>query len=154
MFTPAERALAVLALDRLDMTEQALQRADTLSGGQQQRVAIARGLTQEPGILLADEPIASLDPRNAARVMEAIRSINTEDGITVICNLHSVDTAKMYCDRIIGMVTGRTVFDGAPADLSTEKIRQIYGADGEGEDIDVTITSTDLGAITETATVE
>ena len=154
MFTPAERALAVLALDRLDLTEQALQRADTLSGGQQQRVAIARGLTQEPGILLADEPIASLDPRNAVRVMEAIRSINTEDGITVICNLHSVDTAKMYCDRIIGMVTGRTVFDGAPADLSTEKIRQIYGADGEGEDIDVTITSTDLGTITETATVE
>ncbi len=152
MFTPAERALAVLALNRLDMAEQALQRADTLSGGQQQRVAIARALTQEPDILLADEPIASLDPRNAARVMEALRSINTEDGITVICNLHTVDTAKMYCDRIIGMVTGRMVFDGAPAELSTKKIREIYGVDGEDEDIDVTITSTDLRAIAETAT--
>lgn len=154
MFTPAERALAVMALDRLDMIQQGLQRADTLSGGQQQRVAIARALTQEPGIVLADEPIASLDPRNAALVMDALRSINTEDGITVICNLHTVDTARMYCDRIIGMVTGQMVFDGPPAELSTEKIREIYGVDGEGEDIDITVTSTDLEAITEIGTTE
>ena len=125
-----------------------------MSGGQQQRVAIARALTQEPGIVLADEPIASLDPRNAALVMDALRSINTEDGITVICNLHTVDTAKMYCDRIIGMVTGKMVFDGPPAELSIEKIREIYGVDGEDEDIDVTVTSTDLEAITETSTAE
>jgi len=154
MFTPAERTLAVMALDRLDMIQQGLQRSDTLSGGQQQRVAIARALTQEPGIVLADEPIASLDPRNAALVMDALRSINTEDGITVICNLHTVDTAKMYCDRIIGMVTGKMVFDGPPAELSIEKIREIYGVDGEDEDIDVTVTSTDLEAITETSTAE
>ena len=154
MFTPAERALAILALDRLDITSQALQRADTLSGGQQQRVAIARALTQEPKILLADEPIASLDPRNAALVMDALRSINDEDGITVICNLHTVGTARIYCDRIIGMVMGKIVFDGKPGELSPEKIREIYGADGEGEDIDIDIdiTSTDLDKVTEAAT--
>ena len=105
-------------------------------------------------MVLADEPIASLDPRNAAMVMDALRSINTEDGITVICNLHTVDTAKMYCDRIIGMVSGQMVFDGPPAELSTDKIREIYGVDGEDEDINVTVTSTDLNAITETATPE
>jgi len=154
MFTSTERALAVMALDRLDMIQQGLQRADTLSGGQQQRVAIARALTQEPRIVLADEPIASLDPRNATLVMDALRSINTEDGITVICNLHTVDTARMYCDRIIGMVTGRIVFDGPPAQLSTEKIREIYGVDGVDEDIDVTVTSTDLESMTESAIAE
>ena len=154
MFTPAERALAVMALDRLDMIQQGLQRADTLSGGQQQRVAIARALTQEPGIVLADEPIASLDPRNAALVMDALRSINTEDGITVICNLHTVDTARTYCDRIIGMVTGRIVFDGPPTELSTEKIREIYGVDGKGEDIDINVTSTDLETISAKAATE
>lgn len=152
MFTPAERALAVLALDRLDITDQALQRADTLSGGQQQRVAIARALTQEPEILLADEPIASLDPRNAARVMDALHSINKEDGITVVCNLHTVDTARMYCERVIGMVMGKIVFDGKPAELSTELIREIYGVGPEGEDIDINITSTDLDTVTEAAT--
>ena len=149
MFTVADRALAVMALDRLDMIEQALQRADTLSGGQQQRVAIARALTQQPGILLADEPIASLDPRNAARVMDALRRINGEDGITVICNLHTVDTARSYCDRIIGMVHGRVVFDGEPSALTMEKIREIYGVDTEDEAFDVGVTSTGLETIDE-----
>ena len=150
MFSPAERAFAIRSLDRLDVTDQALQRADTLSGGQQQRVAIARALTQEPEILLADEPIASLDPRNAARVMDALRSINKEDGITVICNLHTVDTARMYCDRIIGMVMGKCVFDGKPDELSPDKIREIYGVDSAGEDIDIdiNITSIDLDTAT------
>ena len=154
MFTPAERALAILALDRLDITDQALQRADTLSGGQQQRVAIARALTQEPEILLADEPIASLDPRNAALVMDALRAINDEDGITVICNLHTVGTARVYCERIIGMVMGKIVFDGRPDELSSENIQEIYGGGGEGDetDIDIDITSTDLDTVTEAAT--
>jgi phosphonate transport system ATP-binding protein len=94
VFTPRERAFAIQALDRLGMAHTALQRAETLSGGQQQRVAIARALAQEPKILLADEPIASLDPMNAKIVMDALRDINQQDGITVICNLHTLDTAR------------------------------------------------------------
>jgi phosphonate transport system ATP-binding protein len=109
MFTPAERALAVLTLDRVEMTPFVLQRADTLSGGQQQRVAIARALVQEPKIILADEPIASLDPRSARRVMEILRNVNQQDGMTVMCNLHTLDTARAYCDRVIGMSAGRVV---------------------------------------------
>ena len=97
-----------------------------LSGGQQQRVAIARALVQEPKILLADEPIASLDPRSAARVMDILRSINREDGITVICNLHTIDTARAYCDRIIGMRTGQVIFDGhAEARSTTSRSRNL-----------------------------
>ena len=143
LFTPQERALAVVTLDRVEMTPAILQRADILSGGQQQRVAIARALVQEPRILLADEPIASLDPRSAARVMDIVRSINRDDGITVICNLHTIDTARAYCDRIIGMRTGKMIFDDHPKALDHDRIQEIYGADGDGE-IDENITSTAL----------
>lgn len=135
-FSPVERAMAIQALHRLDMDGQALQRAETLSGGQQQRVAIARALMQEPEILLADEPIASLDPRNATRVMDALRTINGEDGITVIVNLHHLDTARDYCDRIIGMAAGRVVFDGAPDDLSPALAHDIYGQESEDAGLD------------------
>jgi phosphonate transport system ATP-binding protein len=93
-FSAAERALAIRALERLDLLPQALQRADTLSGGQQQRVAIARALVQQPQLILADEPIASLDPHNATRVMTALRAINREDGITIMGNLHALDMAR------------------------------------------------------------
>lgn len=134
-FSAAERALAVRALERLDLLPQALQRAATLSGGQQQRVAIARALLQEPDIILADEPIASLDPRNAQRVMTALHTINREDGLTVICNLHALDVAHTFCDRIIGMSAGRLVFDGPPVALTTEIVRQIYDMDAGGEDL-------------------
>ncbi|MCG8508664.1 MAG: phosphonate ABC transporter ATP-binding protein [Rhodospirillales bacterium] len=128
-FSVSERAMAVRALDRLEMAEYGLQRAGTLSGGQQQRVAIARALVQEPRMILADEPIASLDPNNARRVMDALRRINREDGITVLCNLHHLDTARAYCDRIIGMAGGKIVFDGAPADLDMATMRDIFGSD-------------------------
>lgn len=127
LFTPAERALAIQALDRFDLADTALQRADTLSGGQQQRVAICRALMQEPKFILADEPIASLDPRNARTVMEALRQVNREDGITVLTNLHHLDTARHYCDRIVAMQAGRVMFDGPPAALTGEKVREIYG---------------------------
>ena len=128
-FSAAESALAVQALARLNMVPQALQRADTLSGGQQQRVAIARALVQEPEIILADEPVASLDPHNAIKVMAALCAINREDGITVICNLHTLDMARTFCDRIVGMADGKVVFDGPPAVLTTEGVREIYGVD-------------------------
>ncbi|MEJ0020479.1 MAG: phosphonate ABC transporter ATP-binding protein [Acetobacteraceae bacterium] len=144
LFTPRERALAIRALDRLGIAELALNRADALSGGQQQRVAIARAMMQEPRILLADEPIASLDPMNAKLVMDALRDINRHDGITVLCNLHTLDTARAYCDRIIGMANGRLVFDGAPALLDETVVRSIYGAAGHA--LDETITSTSIGA--------
>jgi len=130
-FTADERADAIRALDRLDMAETALQRADTLSGGQMQRVAIARALMQRPAVVLADEPIASLDPRNAAVVMDALRLINREDDITVICNLHTLDTARTYCDRVVGMEQGRVVFDGAPSQLTDSTVRRIYGVEAE-----------------------
>ncbi len=151
LFSPAERAFAIRALDRLDISAQALQRADTLSGGQQQRVAIARALVQEPRLLLADEPISSLDPRNASIVMDALRKINREDGITVLCNLHTLDTAKTYCERIIGMKQGAFIFDGPPSDLSLNMLRDIYGV-GEGEDdeeFSTAITSTSIEVATD-----
>jgi phosphonate transport system ATP-binding protein len=128
-FTAEERAMALAALDRFDLAAAALQRADTLSGGQQQRVAIARALLQEPRVVLADEPIASLDPRNAKVVMDALRRINREQGITVLCNLHHLDTAREYCDRIVAMQSGRVVFDGAPAELTAARVRDVYGVD-------------------------
>jgi phosphonate transport system ATP-binding protein len=140
-FSARERGMAAAALDRLDLLPQALQRADTLSGGQQQRVAIARALLQEPSVILADEPIASLDPRNARLVMDALQRINREDGITVICNLHTLDAARAYCDRIVGMAHGEVVFDGAPDTLTPEVIQTIYG-DGDDEAVDETITTT------------
>ena len=145
-FSRADRAMAIRALERLDMASVALQRADTLSGGQQQRVAIARALVQEPKILLADEPIASLDLHNATRVMEALRTINREDGITVICNLHHLDTARSYCDRIIGMTRGQITFDGTPATLTLEHLRHIYGVEGEDEELVQALTQSCSGA--------
>ena len=119
-------AVAMSALEQFDMGQTAAQRADQLSGGQQQRVAIARALVQEPDIILADEPIASLDPRNTRIVMDALLRINKHFGITVICNLHSLDLARGYCDRLIGMASGRIVFDGAPATLTERIARELY----------------------------
>ena len=119
-------AVAMSALEQFDMASLAAQRTDQLSGGQQQRVAIARALVQEPDIILADEPIASLDPRNTRIVMDALLRINKHFGITVICNLHSLDLARSYCDRLIGMASGRVVFDGAPASLTEHIARELY----------------------------
>uniref|UniRef100_UPI003BAC172E phosphonate ABC transporter ATP-binding protein n=1 Tax=Stappia sp. TaxID=1870903 RepID=UPI003BAC172E len=142
LFTRAERAAAISALERLGIAQTALQPAGTLSGGQQQRVAIARALMQEPRMVLADEPIASLDPLNAQKVMDALRDINRREGITVITNLHTLDTARSYCERVIGMSEGAVVFDGPPEELTTEMARRIYGA--ESEELSEAITSTSL----------
>jgi phosphonate transport system ATP-binding protein len=142
IFSTEEQLLALKALERLDIAPTAMQWAQTLSGGQQQRVAIARALMQNPRMILADEPIASLDPRNAQIVMDSLRDINA-DGITVITNLHTLDTARAYCGRIIGMAAGKVVFDGTPDELTSDVARTIYGADGLKE----ALTSTALEPI-------
>ncbi len=126
-WTEEDKAIALSALEQFDIGALAAQRADRLSGGQQQRVAIARALVQEPDLLLADEPIASLDPRNTKVVMDALQRLNRHFGITVVCNLHSLDLARDYCDRLIGMAQGRVVFDGVPADLTDAVARELYG---------------------------
>ncbi|WP_299953981.1 phosphonate ABC transporter ATP-binding protein [uncultured Roseobacter sp.] len=141
LFPDADITQAIAILDRLGIAEHAAKRAEDLSGGQQQRVAIARALMQDPKIILADEPIASLDPMNAQVVMRALRRIHEEDGRTVIANLHTLDTARRYCDRVIGMRDGRIVFDGTPGQLSTAAARDIYGADA---DFSESATSTEI----------
>lgn len=140
-FNADERLQALMALDRLGISEIALQRVETLSGGQQQRVAIARSLVQSPKMVLADEPIASLDPLNAKIVMEALRDIHDKDGLTVVCNLHTLDTARQFCDRIIGMRQGKIVFDGPASQLSHAAAKEIYGA---SEDFEESMTSTSM----------
>lgn len=131
-----DRAMAMSALEQFGIANLAAQRAETLSGGQQQRVAIARALLQQPSIILADEPIASLDPRNTKLVMDALQRINRHFGITVLCNLHSLDLARAYCGRLIGMSAGRVVFDGAPETLTEDVARELYGLEA-GDVMDV-----------------
>jgi len=140
---PHARALQALA--SVGLAERADHHPNQLSGGQQQRVAIARALMPRPKILLADEPIASLDPLNARVVMDALADINRRDGITVLTNLHTLDTARTYCRRIIGMSAGRIVFDGAPEALTDAVLREIYGQAGP-EALDERLTSTSLPA--------
>lgn len=124
---PAKEKLnAIRALAKLDLADFAGQRAESLSGGQQQRVAIARTLVQNPKIILADEPVASLDPRNTQAVMDSLKHLN-EQGITVLCNLHSLDLARDYCTRLVGMKAGRVVFDGVPEALTDDVIADLYG---------------------------
>ncbi|MCV0395168.1 MAG: phosphonate ABC transporter ATP-binding protein [Rhizobiaceae bacterium] len=132
---------AIDILDRLGIADHAPKRVEALSGGQQQRVAIARALMQDPEIILADEPIASLDPMNAQVVMDTLRRIHDEDGRMIVTNLHTLDTARRYCDRVIGMRDGRVVFDGRPDELTTAAAREIYGA---GESFSESSTSTSI----------
>ena len=122
-----DRAIAMAALEQMDIAVLAPQRAETLSGGQQQRVAICRALVQEPEIVLADEPVASLDPRSSRIVMDALARINRHFGLTVLVNLHSLDLARGYCDRLVGMAAGKLVFDDLPAALTDQVARDLYG---------------------------
>lgn len=127
-FTKAEKLDAMNALDRVGMAKYATQRASTLSGGQQQRVAIARALLQNSEIILADEPIASLDPESSRKVMESLARIHKEDGKTVIVSLHQVDYALKYCPRTLALKDGKKHYDGASRDLSIEFLRNLYGS--------------------------
>ncbi len=135
LWSREDRMLGMAALDRMGIAPLAAQRADYLSGGQQQRVAICRALLQEPEIVLADEPVASLDPRNSRVVMDALQRINKHFGLTILCNLHSLDLARSYCDRLVGMAGGRIVFDGAPSALTEAVARELYGLEA-GEVLD------------------
>jgi len=127
MWSDADKLDALETLDRFGMAEFAAQRCDQLSGGQQQRVAICRALLQRPQIILADEPIASLDPKNTQMVMDALKRINEDLGITVICNLHDLDIARNYCNRLVGMSEGRVVFDDVPEKLTENLVQSLYG---------------------------
>ncbi|WP_222910762.1 phosphonate ABC transporter ATP-binding protein [Pseudomonas sp. DNDY-54] len=129
MFSAEQKQQAMAALDRVGLAHRAEQRASTLSGGQQQRVAIARALTQQAEVILADEPIASLDPESARKVMDILADINRLDGKTVVVTLHQVDYALRYCQRAVALKDGRIHYDGACADLDSRLLNDLYGAD-------------------------
>jgi phosphonate transport system ATP-binding protein len=126
-FTAEERLKALQALNAVGLSEQALQRASTLSGGQQQRAAIARALVQGARILLADEPVASLDPESTRRVMDLMRQLQREQEMTLVISLHNVNLARQYCDRIIALREGQLVYDGPPMGLDNQRLRDLYG---------------------------
>lgn len=134
-FSAEDRRVALACLDRVGLAELAHQRADTLSGGQQQRVSIARALAQRPKVVLADEPVASLDPESARVVMDTLRSLSSEEGIAVVCNLHQVNLAADYADRIIGIREGEMVLEGAAGELSEEQIESVYGGRREKREV-------------------
>jgi phosphonate transport system ATP-binding protein len=123
----ADRVRALDSLDRVGLLDRAMERASRLSGGQQQRVGIARALTQEPKVMLADEPVASLDPASARSVLSLLRAICREDGIPTVVNLHQVGYAREFADRVVGLSAGRIVFDGPPQALTDPILEEIYG---------------------------
>jgi len=137
LFNKVEKAQALAALERVGLSEIATQRASTLSGGQQQRVAIARSLMQRATVILADEPIASLDPNSARIVMQSLHDLQKYDGKTVIVTLHQVEYARQYCDRVIGLVDGRIAFDVKVQALTDDVIEQLYGSPKPENVIDI-----------------
>jgi phosphonate transport system ATP-binding protein len=128
-FERADKLKAFECLERVDMLDHAQERADRLSGGQQQRIAIARALAQETPIIVADEPVASLDPTSAAGVLQLLRNIARSDGVAVICSLHQVGYARTFADRIIGLAAGRVVIDARTGELSDKDYDSLYAAD-------------------------
>ncbi|MGE8078885.1 phosphonate ABC transporter ATP-binding protein [Peribacillus loiseleuriae] len=129
LYSEDEKLQAARILQVLGLEEQIYKRSDQLSGGQKQRVGIARALIQDPKLLLCDEPIASLDPNSSKIIMDHLRNICTSMGITVVVNLHQVDVALKYSDRIIGVNSGKVVFDGTAKSITSNDIHQIYGSD-------------------------
>ena len=123
----AEHERAMAALERVGIADKAYNRASALSGGQQQRVGIARALMQQPELMLADEPVASLDPATSHSVMKYLEALNKEDGLTILCSLHFLSLARAYADRVIALKAGKVEFDGLPKDIDEERFKQIYG---------------------------
>jgi phosphonate transport system ATP-binding protein len=130
-FSKEDMAKAIKQLERVGIADKADQRADELSGGQQQRVGIARALMQDPNMILADEPVASLDPVLAHSIMKHLEEINKNDGVTVLCSLHFLDLVHRYADRVIALNQGQLVFEGYPRDINDQKFKEIYGRDAE-----------------------
>jgi phosphonate transport system ATP-binding protein len=135
LWPKADVDLALDSLDRVGLADRAYVKAGQLSGGQQQRVGIARALAQEPGVILADEPVASLDPVTSRQVMEDLQRINQDLGITTLINLHFLDLAKEYAERIIGLRQGRLVFDGPGVGVTADDFAEIYGRHVTAEDV-------------------
>jgi len=130
-FPESDTEAALKQLERVEIADQAYKRADELSGGQQQRVGIARAMVQEPEMILADEPVASLDPVLAHSIMQYLEKINQEDGVTVLCSLHFLDLVHRYADRAIALNEGKLMFDGTPQTIDDEKFKEIYGKEAE-----------------------
>lgn len=130
-FSKEDIQKALRQLERVGIAEKAYQRADELSGGQQQRVGIARALMQDPQMILADEPVASLDPVLAHSIMRYLEQINKEDGVTILCSLHFLDLVHRYADRVIALNSGNLVFEGLPQEINDQKFKEIYGREAE-----------------------
>jgi phosphonate transport system ATP-binding protein len=130
-FPQSERERAVANLDRVGLADRAASRADALSGGQQQRVAVARALMQEPRLILADEPVASLDPALRHSVMRHIEALNRDEGLTVVCSLHDIDLVERYATRLVALRDGRLVWEGSPEQFDRGTFKEIYGEDAE-----------------------
>ncbi len=130
-FSDEDIKSAIKQLERVGIADKAGYRADELSGGQQQRVGVARALMQDPEMILADEPVASLDPVLAHSIMQYLEEINKKDGVTVLCSLHFLDLVHRYSDRVIALNNGQMVFDGLPSEIDDAKFKEIYGKDAE-----------------------
>lgn len=126
-FPKADKQRAIANLERVGIGSQAFKRADELSGGQQQRVAIARALMQNPELMLADEPVASLDPATSHSVMKYLELLNDEDGLTILTSLHFLSLARNYSDRVIALKDGKLEFDGPPSEIDNQRFKEIYG---------------------------
>lgn len=135
LYSKEDKVVALEALDKVGILDKAYVRADQLSGGQQQRVALARTLAQNPEVILADEPVAALDPITAAQVMDDFKKFNKEMNISILINIHHVDLALKYADRVIGIKAGEIVYDGTAKDVDGEILKQIYGRELSDDEI-------------------
>ena len=144
IFSRDDRLLALECLDRVGLLDKALQRADTLSGGQQQRVAIARALCQQPSLIIADEPVASLDPNAGKGVLKLLHDISRSGGVSVVCSLHQVHFARSYSDRIIGLSHGRAIIDVPTARFDDEAYRKLYLSDDDQQKAAIKLQTTSM----------